>query len=67
MILLAAMLWLATAEAGRTGSVRLGRHAGRFFYVVTDAAEEAGGAFAPRRDYLLQHWRWLDDGTSLAD
>lgn len=55
-----------TEQTGRSGSVRLGRHAGRFFYVLTDAAREAGGGFGPRRDYLLQHWRWLDDGTSLA-
>jgi hypothetical protein len=56
-----------TEQPGRSGSVRLGRHAGRFFYVLADAALETGDGFGPRREYLLQNWRWLDDGTSLAE
>ncbi|HEX8385831.1 MAG TPA: hypothetical protein VF576_06590 [Rubricoccaceae bacterium] len=56
-----------TERAGRTGSVWLGRHAGRFFYVLSDAAQETGDGFGPRREYLLQNWRWLDDGTTLAE
>ena len=55
------------ASAGRIASVRLGLHGGRYFTVTSDAAASATEDFAPRRDYLLQHWTWTDDGSALAE
>ena len=55
-----------TAAEGRTGSVWLGRHAGRLFVVSASAADAARAAFEPRAAYLLQQWRWTDDGSALG-
>ena len=55
----------AGATAGRTGSVWLGQHAGRFYVVSADAADAARAAVEARVAYVLRNWTWTDDGTSL--
>lgn len=60
-----ALAAMRTAGAGRTGSVRLGQHAGRYFVVAEDAAEAARAAFEARVAYVLHYWTWTDDGTTL--
>lgn len=53
------------AAPGRPASVWLGQHGGRYFTVTTDAAASVVGAFQPRATYLLEHWTWTDDGTTM--
>ena len=55
-----------SASAGRTASVWLGQHGGRYFTVTSDVATTAAGQFLPRRDYLLAHWTWTDDSSVLT-
>ena len=55
-----------TAGAGRSGAVWLGQHAGRFFVVASDAADAAREAVDARVAYVLDSWRWTDDGTALG-
>lgn len=62
----AALAAFATARDDRSGSVWIGRHAGQFFLVVTDVSAAVAEGFAPRAAYLVEHWRWLDDGSALA-
>ena len=50
---------------GRSGSVWLGQHSGRYFAATSDAAAAGAEAFTARRDYLFQHWTWTDDGSAL--
>lgn len=47
------------------GSVRVGRHAGTWFYVTEEYPVEQGDGFAPRARLVLDRLRWLDDGTGL--
>ena len=55
-----------TAGAGRSGAVWLGQHAGRFYVVASDAADAAREAVDARVAYVLDSWRWTDDGTALG-
>ena len=43
-----------------TASVALGRHAGRFFYLVSHAPSEALDGWGPRSAHILREWRWAD-------
>ena len=52
---------------GIIGSVALGRHAGRYFYVVTHLPAEAADGFGPRVARMLRDWRWSDTGAPLED
>ena len=61
-----ALVSYSTHSGSRGGAVWLGRHGGRFFYVLQNVSGDAGEAFAARVAYVLRHWRWLDDGSSLA-
>lgn len=56
----------AEGVGGRTGTVWLGRHGRRFFTVATDLAPGAADGMAPRVDFILDRWRWLDDRTGLT-
>jgi hypothetical protein len=42
------------------GSVALGRHDGRYFYVMTAYPAEMGDGFGPRAHRILGEWRWVD-------
>lgn len=42
------------------GAVGLGRHAGRWFYLIVQHPEEMGDGFAPRAALILDEWRWAD-------
>ena len=59
--------YATTTSTDGEGTVRLGRHGGRFFLAVTTAASAAAAGFRPRAAYLDENWRWTDDGSSLAD
>ena len=59
--------YATTTSTDGEGTVRLGRHGGRFFLAVTTTAAAAAADFRPRAAYLDEHWRWTDDGSSLAD
>lgn len=56
----------STRSGDRSGAVWLGRHAGRFFYVLQSVAGDGREAFAARRAYVIRRWRWLDDGSGLT-
>jgi hypothetical protein len=40
------------------GWVALGERGGRWFYVITQAPEDAWPRFAPRAELILREWRW---------
>ncbi|HEX9952235.1 MAG TPA: hypothetical protein VGB53_10730 [Rubricoccaceae bacterium] len=61
-----ALVAFRTAGEGRSGAVWLGQHAGRFFVVASDAADAAREAVDARVAYVLDSWRWTDDGTALG-
>ena len=61
-----ALASFGTAGEGRSGAVWLGQHAGRFFVVASDAADAAREAVDARVAYVLDSWRWTDDGTPLG-
>jgi hypothetical protein len=42
------------------GSVALGRHEGRYFYVTAAYPAEMGDGFGPRAHRILGEWRWLN-------
>ena len=48
-----------------TGWVSLGEHAGRSFYLMALYPPEYADGLAPRFDYILEHWVWLDTGEPL--
>jgi hypothetical protein len=52
---------------GIIGSVALGRHAGRWFYLVTHLPAEAADGFGPRTARVLREWRWSDTGAPLEE
>ncbi len=55
-----------TFQDGDTvGSVRLGEHAGTFFYVLEAYPIDMGDGFAPAARVALDRLWWLDDGTAL--
>lgn len=47
------------------GSVALGRHNGRLFYILTEYPAEYADGFGPRAHVILKEWRWAD-GSSLS-
>lgn len=47
------------------GWISLGRHAERPFYFMALYPPEYGDGLAPRFDYILRHWEWLDTGQPL--
>jgi hypothetical protein len=42
------------------GSVALGRHDGRYFYITAAYPAEMGDGFGPRAHRILGEWRWAD-------
>ncbi|HEX8299126.1 MAG TPA: hypothetical protein VF594_08190 [Rubricoccaceae bacterium] len=62
----AALASFRTAGSGRSGAVWLGQHAGRFYVVASDASDAAREAFEARVAYVLDTWRWTDDGSGLG-
>lgn len=52
--------------ADRFGSVAVGEHAGRYFYLITSYPPEFGDGMGPRLDRILEEWRWGDTGAPLA-
>ncbi|HEX7118026.1 MAG TPA: hypothetical protein VF212_04525 [Longimicrobiales bacterium] len=53
---------------GRTaiGTVALGRHGDRYFYVATHFPEAYADGFGPRVERILDEWRWEDTGEGLG-
>lgn len=49
-------------EGSRVGSVSLGRHGSRYFFVVMQYPAEAGDGFGPRARRILDEWRWSGGG-----
>lgn len=48
------------------GTGALGRHGGRYYYVVTHFPEEYADGFGPRATRILDEWRWEDTGEGLG-
>lgn len=42
------------------GRLAIGRHADRFFLIVTHYPQEMGDGMAPRMGRILEDWRWAD-------
>jgi hypothetical protein len=53
-------------SGGVIGDVSLGRHGGRYFYLVTHLPAEAADGFGPRARRVLDDWRWSDTGRPLG-
>jgi hypothetical protein len=49
-----------------TGRLVLGRHADRYFHVLTHYPAEYGDGLGPRFQSILEHWRWEDTGRPLV-
>src|SRR5690606_20230313 len=49
-------------EGSLVGTVALGRHADRYFFVLTRYPAEAGDGFGPRARRVLDEWRWAEGG-----
>src|SRR5690606_15010648 len=47
------------------GTVALGRHAGRYFFIATHFPAMYADGFGPRAAKILDEWRWEDTGESL--
>jgi hypothetical protein len=47
------------------GSVALGRHDGKYFYITAAYPTEMGDGFGPRAHRILGEWRW-QDGSRLG-
>jgi len=47
------------------GSVALGKHNGRYFYVLEHFPAEYGDGMGPRLARIIEHWRWEDTGRPL--
>lgn len=45
------------------GTVALGRHRDRFFFIVTRYPAEAEDGFGPRAKRVLDEWRWSEGGA----
>ena len=50
----------------RMGTISLGRHGDRFFYLMRTYPPEFADGFAPRAALILEEWRWKDTNTPLA-
>ncbi|HEX6938769.1 MAG TPA: hypothetical protein VF158_05110 [Longimicrobiales bacterium] len=48
------------------GTVALGRHGDRYFYVATHFPVEYADGFGPRAARILAQWRWEDTGEPLG-
>lgn len=51
-----------TSSVPVQGWVALGERDGRWFYVITQAPEDAWPRFAPRAELILGEWRWAGAG-----
>ncbi len=54
------------AASDRSGSVAVGEHAGRYFYIFTSYPPEFGDGMGPRLARIRDEWRWSDTDSALA-